>query len=164
MKQKGFGLLEILVYMAIFSAMILIIVASIFWVLGANSKLKAERELMDSASRALKAISSEILAAEGVYTPTTSASQLSLETERYALSGEQSSYIDFFLCGTDICFKRESQDPLAINSDNIEITNLEFADVFGNIKVTLAGRYKAPAGRPEYEAQISLTTTICLRK
>jgi len=77
-------------------------------------------------------MASEIREAQGVYTPTMTAptsTQLSLETTKNLPVGETSTYVDFFLCGTRLCVKRESQTPQAITSEKIDIQTLEFTQV-----------------------------------
>ena len=48
----------------------------------------------------------EIKEAKSVYTPTTNSSQLSLETINYLPVDEENTYIDFFLCGSSLCLKK----------------------------------------------------------
>jgi len=102
------------------------------------------------------------MSAKSIYEPTTSANQLSLETEKYISVGEESSYIDFVLCGTSVCFKKEFAEPSAINSDNIEIQNIIFEKVSSDsVKIIISARYKTE--RPEFQSEINLETSACIR-
>ena len=128
-KNKGFSLLEILISVAIFSMILLAIVSFFLSMNTSNLKTEADREVSENARRALEEITYEIRSAKSIYTPTTTTNQLSLETSRYLSTGENTTFIDFFLCGSAICFKREFQDPIALTSDSIEVTNLEFSQI-----------------------------------
>ena len=108
-------------------------------------------------------MSNEIREAQSVYAPTSvfesSPGQLSLKTRNSVPADESSTYIDFFLCGTRLCVKRESQLPLAITTEKIEIQNLEFAPVqtgsARSIQITLGAAYRA--------AVQEMQTTVSLR-
>lgn len=128
-EQKGFSLLEIVISVALFSIILLLLVSSLMSMNTSNLKTTADREASENARRALDEITYEIRSAESIYTPTTTASQLSLETSRYLPSGETDTFIDFFLCGTAICLKKESQDPIALTSDSVQVTNLVFSQI-----------------------------------
>ena len=112
-------------------------------------------------------MSYEIKAAKGVYSPTTTSSQLSFETTQALPEGEEATFIDFFLCETKLCLKREGQMPLAITSDNVQVASLTFSQVATNelpsVKIDLSINYKNPANRPDYEAIVDLSSTISLR-
>ena len=65
----------------------------------------------------------DVKEANSIYTPTSMfdshPGQFSLETKKYLPTGEVSSYVDFFICGDHLCFKKESQDPISLTSDNV---------------------------------------------
>ena len=122
----GFSIIELLVSISIFSIILLVMVSLLFSVNSSNSKTKAERETQENARRIMDTIIYEIKGAKSIYTPATTLTQLSLETTRYLPSDETNSFIDFFLCGLNLCFKKESQNPVILNSDSVEITSLSF--------------------------------------
>jgi prepilin-type N-terminal cleavage/methylation domain-containing protein len=128
-KSDGFSLLEILVSLSIFSV-ILVVVLSFFSSMSTSDlKTRSDSDALENARGALEEITYEIKGAKSIYTPTTTASQLSLETSRYLPVGEDTTYIDFFLCGSAVCLKKEFQDPIAITSDSVEVTNLVFSQI-----------------------------------
>lgn len=151
----GFTLLEILVYIAILSLVLLLICSFIFWMSSSNTKTKAKREALENARRALEIITYEIKGAKSLYTPTTTLNQLSLETYRYLPDDEDNTFVDFFLCGSRICLKKESQDPIFLTSNTVEVEQLEFRQISTNgspsIKINLTVNY------------INLTSTVSLR-
>lgn len=152
---EGFTLLEILVYIAILSLILLIICSFIFWINSSNAETKGKREALENGRRALEIIIYETKGAKGVYTPTTTLNQLSLETYRYLPDNEDNTFIDFFLCGSRVCMKKESQDPIFLTSDSVEVEQLEFTQISTNgslsIKIDLI------------IDQINLISTVSLR-
>lgn len=166
-KNKGFSLLEVLVSIAIFSLILLTVVGSLVAMSNSNSKNKASREARDNAKKALEQIAYEIRSAKSVYAPTTTSSQLSLETLNYLPAGETATYIDFFLCGTAICLKKEGQSPYQITGDNVEVTALAFIRVqtgsTASVKVDLTVNYLNSGGNPSAGGSSALTTSASLR-
>jgi len=167
-KKDGFTLVEILTYIFLLSIIVSVASSFFIWMLKTAASAKAMRETADNAREAISLMAREIRAAESVYAPTSVFSvhpgQLSLETKNYLPSDETASYIDFYLCDKRICLKKESQDPLALTSENIEIDNLIF-DVVGTISVqiSLGARYKNPSDTPELDSYFTATTTVSVR-
>jgi type II secretory pathway pseudopilin PulG len=165
--QRGISLVEILVYIGVFSLIAVVIVSFVFWLIRSNIKAKVVRETLNNSKRIMELMTKEIREAESVYIPTTSSTQLSLKTIKHLASGEEISFIDFYLCGTRICLKKESQDPIFLSSENIEVNNLVFtqiaSDQAANIQIDLGVNYKNPGDRPEYRALIDLTSSASLR-
>src|SRR3989344_549080 len=127
--EKGFSLLELVVSIALFFLVSLIVISFIISISFSNAKTKAERETGENARRAMDAIGYELRSAKSVYTPTNTLSQLSLETANYLPSGETNTFVDFFLCGDSVCLKKESQDPIALTSGTVRVTNLAFTQI-----------------------------------
>lgn len=131
-ESGGFTLLEILVYIAILSLVILLICSFIFEMSYSNARTRVKREGLENGRRVLEIITYEIKGAESVYAPTTDLNQLSLETYRYPPNDENEAFIDFFLCGSRICLKKEGQDPIFLTSDTVEAEKLEFTQILTN--------------------------------
>jgi type II secretory pathway pseudopilin PulG len=163
-KEKGFSTVELLVFISILLLVFLIVTGFIFWFNFSNSKAKADREVLENSRSAMETMAYEIKWAESVYTPTTTSSQLSLKTYDYLPSLEETSYIDFFLCGTRICFKKESYDPIFLTSDAIEVTALEFTHISTNgsesVRIRLAATYKNSSSPG---SSVDFTSTSALR-
>jgi len=171
-KQKSFTLIEVLIYIAVLAIIILAVSAFFLWAIRSNVKTKAMREVLDNARRAMEIMTYEIREAKSVYTPTSifdsHPGQLSLEIKRYLPAGETITYIDFYLCGSQLCLKKESQNPIALTSDRVEISSLIFSQVattstIPSIQINLKVNYKAPAQKPEYQASFTATSTASLR-
>lgn len=166
--QKSFTLVEMLVYIGILGILVVAIFSFLIWSVRSNAKAKAMRETLYSARRAMEVMTYEIKEAER-YTPTSvfdvHPGQLSLETIKYLCQGEEISFIDFYLCGTQLCFKKESQEPIALTTDNVEVTNLVFHQIVSgevpSIQIDL--EVKKLGNRPEYRASVNLKSTVSLR-
>lgn len=166
---RGFTLMEILIYIAVLAIIFLAVSSFLTWSIKLSAKARAVREATDNARRVMEIMTSEIRAAKSVYGPTSTSTQLSLETNRYLPAGETSTYIDFYLCGettSTLCFKKESQSPIAITSDQVKVKNLMFAQISTttpSIQIRLRLDYKTSAERPEYQASVDATSTASLR-
>ena len=166
--QQGFTLVETLVYVVIISIIATVVVSALLWIVRSDANAKARRATADSMRSAMRIMAREIREAKGLYTPTmTIPTQLSLETTINLPSGETSTYVDFFLCGTRVCLKREFQNPIALTSEDVEVTNITFTEVTTNsipsIQITLQIEYKNPGNKPELEVAVNATTTVSLR-
>lgn len=133
---KSFTLIETLVYVAILAIIISAVSSYFLWAIHSNAKTKAMRETLDNARRAMEIITYEIKESESIYVPTSvfgsHPGQISLETRKYLPEGEVITYIDFFLCGDRICFKKESQNAITLTSDRVKVSKLEFNQIATN--------------------------------
>ena len=169
--QKSFTLIEILVYIFILTIIIFVISSFVIWGIRVNTKAKVMREVMDNSRRAMEIMTYEIRESGNVYDPTSSFSfnpgQLSLITTKYLLTDENSAYVDFFICDSRLCLKKEGQNPIVLTSDQIEIENLVFSKIVtGNnasVQIDLKVKYKDTTGKPEYRASVNLRSVASLR-
>lgn len=65
-KKNGYSIVEILVYLAIFTALSILVINSFIVVLGSFSATRTNRDLLESGSTAMERISREIRQAESV--------------------------------------------------------------------------------------------------
>lgn len=163
----GFSLVEVLISIAIFSMILLVVLSFFLSINASNSKTKADREAQENAKMALEKMTYEIRSAKSIYTPTTTSNQLSLETARYLPTGEISTFIDFFLCGSAICLKTESQDPIILTSSSVQVTSLEFTRLLNgtipSVRIDLTVNYVNPSNSLNSSAVVNLTSTASLR-
>lgn len=168
----GFTLIEILVYIAVLAMIILAVSSFFLWTNRLNTKGKAMREALDNARSAMEKMSYEIKEAKSIYTPTSvfsaSSGQISLETKKYLPEGEIATFVDFYICENQLCFKKEGIDPIALTSDRVEIKNLELnlvatTSTLPSIQINLKVDYKNPKNRPELQASANLSSTVSLR-
>lgn len=171
--RKGFTLIEFLIYIAVLVIIISAVISFFLWSNQINIKTTSSREVMDNINRAMAVMSYEIKSAEDIYFPTsvlgTNPGQLSLMVSNYLPSGETTSYVDFYLCGTQICLKKESPNSIIIlTSDNVEVKKLIFSQIATDvdkpsIKIKLEIDYKAPSDRPEYRNSVSTSSVASPR-
>ena len=168
MKRRGFTIIEIVVYVAVLGLLVSAIASFFLWASNVSAKNQAMAEVLNNVQRALSTITAEIRKAKTVYTPTTFTAQLSLETRDSLGVGETSGFVDFFLCGEQLCLKRESQPVLAITSDKVVVSYLSFTAInysstTASVQVGLKVDYKGGAGKAERQAVFSATSTAALR-
>jgi len=162
--KKSFTLIEVLIYIAVLAIIVSVASSFFLWVIRANTKTKAMREVLDNTRRAMEIMTYEIKEAKSIYTPTSTfgshPGQLSLETKKYLPTGETKTYIDFYLCGAQLCLKKESQNPVTLTSERVEVSNLVFSQIvtsgIPSIQINLQIDYKN-------QASITLTSTASLR-
>ena len=165
--RQGFTLMEVLIYIAVLAIVFLAVSSFLTWSVKTSAKAAAIRETTDNARRAMEIMIYEIREAKGIYSPTSTSTQLSLETIHYLPAGENSTFIDFYLCGEatgTICFKKESQNPIAITSDKVKVNNLIFTRISTttpSVQIQLKLDYKAQA--QEHQTSIDLISTASLR-
>ena len=166
-KDGGFTLMEVLVYIGILSIIVVVIFSFLVSSIHYSSKAKVMREASDNARRAMQIMIYEIKEARTIYLPTSTSTQLSLETIHYLPTGERITYIDFYICGTQLCLKKESQSPIPLTSDKVEVRKLVFTrvvtDQIPSVQIELEIDYKNPHNRPEYQASVNLKSAASLR-
>ncbi len=165
----GFTIIEVIAYVAVLAIVGASFSAVLLWSIKTYTKSQVMQETVWNAQRAMDIVVQEIREAQGVYVPTTSASQLSLATSKYTSAGHTRSFIDFFLCQERLCLKKESQDPVALMSDNVRVTSLSFVQVqtspgVESVRITLQVEYKNPNNRPELISQVELSSAASIRK
>jgi type II secretory pathway pseudopilin PulG len=167
MEKRSFTLLEVLVYIGILSIVLGVVLSFLVWSVHSSTKINVMRETSDNARRAMEIMVYEIREAMTIYTPTSTSTQLSLQTLHYLPAGEDTTYIDFYICGTQLCLKKESQKPIALTSDKVEVSNLVLTPIvteeIPSVQIELKIDYKNPSNRPEYQASVDLKSTASLR-
>jgi len=172
MNKNGFTLIELIIYAAVFAIMAIILTLFVFNLIGVQAKIKISKEVSENSQRAMEIMLQEIRNAQGVYT-TTSAfkshpGQLSLITTRDTPTGEQTTYIDFYLDNNNrLCLKREGAEGKAMVSENIKINNLVFNYLTTNsaksIRIELSATYIQPSPKSAYQATTTLISSANLR-
>ena len=166
--KQGFTIIEFIVYIAVLAILGGAISTLFLWTLKAHTKARVLQETTFSAQFAMDRVMHEVREAESLYLPTTTATQVSLETATSAPPGETTGYIDFFLCGSALCMKKEEQVPFALTPNTVEVTNLSFTTIstdtdFPSLRVVMDVRHKNPNNRPELEASVILISTATPR-
>ena len=171
--KKGFTLIEMLIYIGILTIIILFTIYFVSWGIKMSAKSKASQEVLENAKFAMEKIIFEIRSAKEIYTPTSvfdaHPGQLSLKTQQNLPEGENATYADFYLENEKIYLKRESQNPQALTSERVKVTNLVFRHLnsafsTSSIQAELKIEYKTSSKKPEWQAQTFLISTATLRK
>ncbi|MDP3093899.1 MAG: type II secretion system protein [bacterium] len=136
--KKGFTLLEMVVYIAVLAVIIGAVSSLFLWAFRSQRKARAIQEVADNGRVAMGAILQEIREAKKAYLPTSvfdsDSGQLSLETAKYLPAGETTAFVDFYLCQSRLCLKKEGEDPLAVTSGKVRVKKLRFTRLVTNQK------------------------------
>lgn len=167
--DRGFTLIEVIIYIAVLAIIVSAVYSLFLWTVKIYSKSRAIRETTESARRALETITYEINSADGIYSPTSSTTQLSLATRNQLSALEDLGYVDFFLCSGQLCIKRDGRDPEAITSENVTIQSLSFSQVFAtssipSVRVSFEASFNNPGGKPEYRSDVQTVFSASLRR
>ena len=165
---NGFTIVEFMVYIAVLAIIGGAVSTLFLWTLQAHTKSQVLQETTATAERAMDRMIHEAREAETLYLATTSAAQVSFKTALSAPVGETAGYIDFFLCDTTLCMKREKQIPLPLTPNTVEVTSLVFTTIstdtaFPSLRIAMEVRHKNPKNRVELEAIVPVTSTVSLR-
>lgn len=167
-KTKGVALIELLIYISIFIILITAITLFAINFTETVTKTRVKREISLAAFSGMKAMLYEIKRAENIYRPTSvfnnHPGQLSLQTRQGASSGEELTYIDFYLDSNNRLFiKREGYDPQLLISDNFRVANLEFdylASSSESTQISLTLEYDTPVSKYQYSYSLKSSGTI----
>ncbi len=161
---NGFTLIETLLYIALLGLILGSVSTFMVWVLKVNVKVRAMEEVISNAERAKDVIVQETRQAVSLYTPTTTSSQLSLESQVNTPAQEAHTFVDFFLCGTSLCKKTEGQNPIAITGSSVQVSSFQVTEIANeSIRIHLVVDYPNPENRPERVAQQDITFTVTIR-
>ncbi|MEA3398171.1 MAG: prepilin-type N-terminal cleavage/methylation domain-containing protein [Patescibacteria group bacterium] len=165
--NKGFSLIELIIYIAILIIIVSTVFSFLFWVIRVNKKINSSQELLSGVQRALNILNRDISSAADIYTPTSSSTQLSLITNYNTPSGEEITFIDFFQCGDSLCRKREGQNPEKIMPESITLTSLNFTLIATSstpaVKLDISAACDIGGSQNYSSAKIDISTSIALR-
>ncbi|HEY4524159.1 MAG TPA: hypothetical protein VJL36_00130 [Candidatus Paceibacterota bacterium] len=157
---QGFTLIELIIYIALTSA---VLVSLILWVLnlsGVRDKNYAAVEVETNRQFIASVISREIKQAGAIIAPLPGATSDFLELDR---SGARPNIIFRAISGT-LSREEIGQSPVAISSRQVEITNLEFKNLTsaaaarGNVTLRALVRFRNPAAG-EFTSERALIVT-----
>lgn len=170
--MRGFTLIETVIYVSIVTIVSSILLLTVLNNLAAYNKAESQQNIFQNVNDALATIMSEIKYAKSVYTPTSvlnaDAGQLSLETVAGVPTGEETTFVDFYLDNGVIYQKKEGEATLALTSDRVVITQLRFTDMSSGTKhsvtAQIRGHINTSAGSGAGNtAAITLTSSAALR-
>ncbi len=124
MNNKSFTLIEALIYIFVFSLILVLTVSFLVWIFNYNLQARERTDRLLNSNASLNFIVEKIRLSDSIYYPTTSESQLSLDIN--------DSYIDFYFCQEMLCFKEELKEPIVLNS-NIDYLKFQLIEKEGVI-------------------------------
>jgi len=170
--NKGFSLVEMLVYVGVVSIVLLLVVAFIANLMRSYTRFRVEREISTNIRGAMNYMLREVKSAEDVYAPTSSfgvtPGQLSLETRTNLPADETTTFIDFYVDDGQLFIKREGQNPSAITSDRVRVTTLRFnrfdpPGIGESVEIELALGYREGLSRFEFQEERRITSSASVR-
>lgn len=164
--KKGFTLIEVLLYMAILS--IVVLALSSFTVLSYTSRVKANviAEVEQQGSQTMSLISYNIRNAASIISPVSGVSDSSLTLTEYI--GSNSPTI-FSQLGNAMNITEGANAAIDITSNRVVISGLLFQNLSrpntpGVIKISFTLTHINPSNRGEYIYSKTFTSTISLRR
>lgn len=168
--QKGFSLIELIIYLAIVSGVVLSMVLFSLSVSGSRAKTYVAQEVQANARVALNIISQKIKLANGV---NMGVSIFGLDPGVLSLSmadaAKNPTVIDLDQDNGVLQIKEGVSSPVAITSDEVKVTNLVFTNLTStgareNIRIEFTVEYNNPSGDIRYDHSRSLQTAVSLRQ
>ncbi len=170
LRNKGFTLIEVLIYLAIVGIALSSFVAFVMQISDVKAKNYVMEEAQANARIALDIISRKIKSANGV---NTALSTFDADPGELSLSMSDSSKNPtvFNLTEDDgiLQITQGADDPVAITSDEVKITSLVFTNLsagsdFENIRIQLTVEYNNLGSDIEYAYSQNYQTTVSLRQ
>jgi len=164
MKNKGFTLIEFLIYIAIVSS-ILVLMSGFLWnIVFGDIKENAYQEVQQNGRFALTKISQEIKKATGINNPPAGSSANSLSL---VMADPPLNPTVFDVADGKLRITQGTAGPYELTSDavivsNLQFTNLSYLNTPGTIRIEISIEYLNPSGRMEYQASINLKSTVSL--
>lgn len=167
-KEKGFTLIEMVVYVALIGVIFVVLFEIIFFIIRANNKIIALTKISSNAHSAMERMTYEIVNSQNIYLPTSNFSssdaQLSLATEIGASLNEEITFVDFYIEDGTLFLKKEGINPIALISSDVSVSDLEFLYYKNNsresvtIDMTVNSKNSAMS-----DSEIHLVNTVALR-
>lgn len=159
MKNEGFTLMELLVYIGLVSILVVGIISFLVWMVKAGAQVKVQRETLYNARRTLDVVTRNIRNAK---TASVFDSRLELEN---------GTRTEFYLCGTSstVVCKDEGETTTELTSGHVNADQLNFKRINtastspASISINLKLSYDNPGGHSWYESSVNLNSVVNLR-
>jgi Tfp pilus assembly protein PilW len=166
-KQKGFTLIEFLIYSVIVSFIIGALVLTGVNIMQAKVRIDITEEVNHNGRTVLNMITNHIREAEGIIYPTSgnSGSYLSLEMP---VSDFSPTIFEVNANGA-LTIKRKDEEASSITSEtvtvsNLTFTNLSYTDAPGTVKIETTIEYSNLSERSDYDFEKTFYTTENIRR
>lgn len=163
-KEKGFTLLELLLYVGITSMILGILSLSILFFISSRVKTQTITEVTNDVGRSLNLISKYIRNSKSINSPTPGNSSNTLNLE---MSDPSKDPTVITVSSGIITVKEGADSPIAITNELVEIIDLEFrnyskTDTPGIIQIFINADHKNDINRNEYNFNMSATTSASI--
>lgn len=173
MNDKGFTLIELIVYITVFVVITVVLAGFVANFIGVQAKIKIDKEVSENGQRAMEIIAWQIRHAQGVYQPTSSFNshpgQLSLETGQDKPDEEEMTYLDFYLDDNQqLCLKKEESEAIPLTSRKVKTDRLVFSFLIDSdnnqaVRIEMESSYRDSGQKMSYQASSTLVSTVNLR-
>lgn len=163
--QKGFTLVELLLYIAISSVVLLSTSLFLSLLLGSNIKNQTIAEVEQQGMQTMSMIAQTIRNSENITSPTVGSSDTSLTLDVINVSNDPTVF-DISSGSIQITEGAGSAVPLTnerVTASNISFENLSYTGTNGTIQIEFTLTYINSSGRNEYDFSKTFTSSASLR-
>lgn len=164
MKNQGFTLVELLIYIVILATFLVVIISFLWTIIFGNIKEISFQEIQQNGRFVLTKITQETKKATGINSPLPgfTSSTLSL-----AMAAPYLNPTVFDVVSGKLRITQGAVGPYILTSDQVTIsslqfTNLSYLDSPGTIQIEMTIGRNNPGARTEYAASINLKSSITL--
>lgn len=164
--NRGFTLIEFLIYIAIVGTVLLATGAIGFNVLFGKAKLMAIEEVSQNARFTMERIAMSVRNAETIQSPVPGASDSVLALK---MADKTKNPTSFVLSNGSLQIKEGPGAFVSLTSSETMVTALQFSNISypntpGTIRIQMTLQYTNPSNRPEYRFSKTFYTTATVRK
>jgi prepilin-type N-terminal cleavage/methylation domain-containing protein len=164
MKDQGFTLIELVVYIAIVSGILVLITGFLWNVIFGNIKESSYREVQQNARFALMRMAQEIRKATNINSPLPGGSDTSISL---TMADATLDPTVFDISQGRLRITQGTSSPQEITTDstivkNIQFTNLSYPGTAGTVRIEIEIANSGLSNLPEYQASIGLKSTVNL--
>jgi len=164
MKNKGFTLIELTIYLAITGTILFLLIGFLWNIIFGSTKEISYQEVRYSSRFAMDKIVGEIRKAQGVNYPAAGAS---LNSISLAMSDASLNPTIFAISGGYLTMTQGASSPVRLTSgsvslDSLIFTNLSYPAKPLIVRIEMAVSYLNPENLNEYEASLDLKSSAVL--
>ncbi len=169
MKQSGFTLLEVLLYLALFVSIMIAIVPFTWSLQSSGTKANTNQQLQQEVQYAAIRLRTSIQSGSAITTPEALNENLAQTLQELILQDENGDDITLWVSGGQLWIEYQGQPQAPLTSSNITITNLTFSSGENSggtataLQFELAAHTNTSSQRQEYNAQTSIVSGAVLR-
>ncbi len=131
-ENKGFTIIEMVVYIALFGLILTVLFNMITMAFQTNNRIIASAKVNSDTHGALERMTYEIINSHHIYLPTSNFDtspdgQLSIVSQIELVDNEQETFLDFYLENDTLFLKKEGHVPVALTSADVLVSNLKFS-------------------------------------